>query len=89
MLRAREGASGPDNYLNGVGHVPGMENCYVTMEEYDLCASDQLFRAKVALRQLTDSWLLPIGDSLQSKVKVRDTLFQGPCFVVNTVRRSL
>ena len=76
-------------YLNGVGHVPGMEDCYVTKEEYDLRASDRLFRAKVTLRQLTDSWLLPVGDNPQSKVKVRDTLFQGPCFVVNTVHRSL
>jgi hypothetical protein len=44
---------------------------HVTEEEYRLRASDPLFRAKVTLRQLTDSWLLPVGDDLHKKIEVR------------------
>ena len=57
-------------YLNGTGHVPGMASHYVTAEEYHLRESDQLFRAKLTLQQFTDSWLLPVGDDAQSKIKV-------------------
>lgn len=60
-------------YLNGVGHVwkavPGL----VSEEEYRLCRSDSLFRAKAALRQLTDSWLLPVGGVVEGKITVRLT----------------
>jgi hypothetical protein len=58
-------------YLNGIGHVPGTLPDHVTEEEYRLRASDPLFRAKVTLRQLTDSWLLPVGDDLHKKIEVR------------------
>ena len=64
-------------YLNRVGHVLGMELHYVTTEEYQLWASDQLFMARVALQQLTDSWLLLVGDDSQSKIKTQHTLFSG------------
>ena len=57
-------------YLNGVGHVQGLVPGLVTAEKHNLRASDRLFRARVTLRQLTDSWLLPVGDDLQSKIKV-------------------
>ena len=58
------------NYLDGQGHVPGTEHGVVTLEEYNLRKSEPLFRARVTLRQLTDSWLLPLGDS---GIKVRFT----------------
>jgi hypothetical protein len=56
-------------YLNGIGHVPGTAPDHVTEEEYHLRVSDPLFRAKVTLRQLTDSWLLPV-DAQNNKIKV-------------------
>jgi hypothetical protein len=57
-------------YLNGSGHVPGTQGKSVTVEEFNLRASDSLFRAKVMLRQLTDSWLLPMEDKLGYKILV-------------------
>ena len=58
-------------YLKGIGHVPDAVSGYVTAEEYELCVHDRLFWARVTLCQLTDSWLLPVGDGSQSKIKVR------------------
>ena len=72
-------------YLHGTGHVPGTAPAYVTVEEYNLRASDlllraratlrqltdPLLRARATLRQLTDSWLLPVGDDPEDKIKVR------------------
>ena len=58
-------------YLHGTGHVPGTAPAYVTVEEYNLRASDLLLRARATLRQLTDSWLLPVGDDPEDKIKVR------------------
>ena len=56
-------------YLEGAGHVPGLD-AHVTAKEYELCALDPLFRAKTVLKQLTDSWLLPIGDGPTDKIRV-------------------
>ena len=56
-------------YLEGVGHVSRLQG-YVTPEEYQLRASDPLFRAKVTLKQLTDSWLLPIGNKPENRIKI-------------------
>jgi hypothetical protein len=58
-------------YLSGTGHMPEMVPDYVTEEEFKLHISDKPFRARITLRQLTDSWLLPVGDGSQSKIKVR------------------
>jgi hypothetical protein len=44
---------------------------HITAEEHELRVADKLFRARVTLRQLTDSWLLPVGDGSQNKIKVR------------------
>jgi len=57
------------SYLRGTGHVPGLVN-HVTAEEYRLHASDPLFRAKITLKQFTDSWLLPIGNSPENRIRV-------------------
>jgi hypothetical protein len=56
-------------YLNGDGHPSGMAPNYVSQEEYNRRASDRLFRAKIVLQCLTDSWLLPVGNG--DKIKVR------------------
>jgi hypothetical protein len=61
-------------YLNGTGHVAGTSPVYVTAEEFNLRASDPLIRANLVLRQLTDSWLLPLGDHPTVKIKVQCTL---------------
>ena len=71
-------------YLNGVGHVLAAVPSHVTEEEYRLRASDSLFRAKVTLRQLTDSWLLPVGRDRGDKIKVRRL-----CFRVFAGRKSV
>lgn len=65
------------HYLNGIGHVPGTMPDHVSEEEYSLRASDPLFRAKVTLRQLTDSWLLPVGDDPENKIKVRGAVYKS------------
>jgi hypothetical protein len=57
-------------YLNGVGHVLGTTPDHITTEEYNLRQSDSLFRARIALQQLTDSWLLPVGNGPGSEIKV-------------------
>ena len=56
-------------YLNGVGHVHGVAPSHITLDEYEQRKGDHLFRARVTLRQFTDSWLLPI-DSEEGKIKV-------------------
>ena len=63
-------------YLNGSGHVLGTAPSFVTEEEYQLCMADQLFRAKTMLQQLTDSWLLPVGNNPGDKIKVQSTPLQ-------------
>lgn len=55
-------------YLNGVGHVPGLVPHYISAEEHNFHAADGLFRARITLQQLTDSWLLPIGNK---RIKVQ------------------
>lgn len=52
-------------YLHGVGHVQGL----VDADEYRKRRRDRLFRACAALRQFTDSWLLPI-DSHEGSILV-------------------
>lgn len=58
-------------YLNGVGHVRKTVPDLVSEEDYRLHQSDALFRAKVALRQFTDSLLLPVGGSIEGEITVR------------------
>ena len=60
-------------YLNGPGHVLGTAPSFVTEEEYQLRVADQLFRAKTMLQQLTDSWLLLVGNDPGDKIKVQST----------------
>jgi hypothetical protein len=59
------------HYLNGTGHVQGTGSKFVTAKEFHLRRQDTLFRAKITLRQLTDSWLLPVGDKPENKIIVR------------------
>lgn len=56
-------------YLKGVGHVDGTAPSHITWDEHEQQKDNTLFRAKVALRQFTDSWLLPI-DGEEGKIKV-------------------
>ena len=58
-------------YLNSVGHVRKMVPALVSGEDYRLHQSDALFRAKAALWQFTDSWLLLVGGSAKGKITVR------------------
>lgn len=62
-------------YLNGTGHVQGTDSKFVTVEEFHLHSQDTLLRAKMTLRQLTDSWLLPVGDKSKSKITVSPYFF--------------
>lgn len=77
------------SYMSGVGHVPGTSRGQVELEEFNQRRGDRLFRAQAVLRQLTDSWLLPVGDGPETEITV------GACFVcsqgsvTNSVSRSL
>jgi hypothetical protein len=58
------------SYLDGIGHVRGLEAPYVTQTEYQEHAANPLFRANMILQQMTDSLLLPIGNPDQGQMKV-------------------